>query len=169
MMMNGNASGPTPAPVDARHWANVMESFFSSSHHLFSVLRMKPTRVSEDGVSVVATVPELFSDRGGETRAHRGAYTLVLDTVFGFAVFARLQKPKAIATINLRTEYLRPVEFGEKIICSAECFSIDDSIARARGEIVDYDGRPLASATGAFMIGSRGPDFTPFSVQAATQ
>lgn len=158
--MIGMASKSSSMPIDASHWATVMETFFSESHHLFTALRVKPTKVDADGVSVIATIPDFFSHSSRDACAHNGAYTIILDTVFGFAVLARLQEPKAIATINLKTEYLRPIEIGERIICSAECHALDNIVARARGEILDYDGRPLASATGAFMIGSSGPDFS---------
>lgn len=136
-----------------------VRSYLSEDHLLFASLHMEATKVAADEVSVFATIPAYFADRNGDVRAHSGAYTIILDTVFGFAVFAKMQNPRAIATINLKTEYLRPVDVGSRVICSAECHSINGSIARTRGEIVDYDGRPLASATGAFMIGSGGPDF----------
>lgn len=147
-------SGDTPP------WADLMKSFFSKQHHLFAALQLEPSKVAADEVCVFATIPDFFSYEDDGGYAHPGAFTIILDTVFGFSVFAKIQKPKAIATINLKTDYLRPIEIGSKVICSAECFSINGNIARTRGEIVDYDGRPLASATGAFMIGSGGPDFT---------
>lgn len=140
-------------------WAEVMKSFFSGDHQLFAALRMEPNKVDKDGVSVFATIPDFFAYRDGESSAHPGAYTIILDTVFGFSIFAKIQQPKAIATINLKTDYLRPIEIGTKIICSAECHDVSGKIARTRGDILDYDGRPLASATGAFMIASGGPDF----------
>ncbi|MEQ8750824.1 PaaI family thioesterase [Marinicaulis aureus] len=146
-------SGDTPP------WAELVKSFFSKGHHLFSTLDMEPSKIAADEVCIFATIPTFFSYESIGDCAHPGAYTIILDTVFGFAVFAKIQKPKAIATINLKTDYLRPIEIGSKVICSAECFSINGNVARTRGEIVDYDGRPLASATGSFMIGSGGPDF----------
>ncbi len=147
-------SGDTPP------WADLMKSFFSEKHHLFAALQMEPNKVAADEVCVFATIPAFFSYERDGGCAHPGAFTIILDTVFGFSVFAKIQAPKAIATINLKTDYLRPIEIGSKVICSAECFAINGNIARTRGEIVDYDGRLLASATGAFMIGSGGPDFT---------
>ncbi len=146
---------------DRPPWAEMMTSFFSGGgHKLFTALQMEPNKVAKDEVSVFATIPGFFSFRTGDGSAHPGAYTIILDTVFGFSVFARIQQPKAIATINLKTDYLRSIEIGAKVICSAECHAINGNIARTRGEIFDYDGRPLASATGAFMIASGGPDFT---------
>ena len=144
---------------DAPPWADIMKSFFPKSHQLFAALNMEPSKIAADEVCVIATIPAFFSCEGEGGYAHPGAYTIILDTVFGFAVFAKIQEPRAIATINLKTDYLRPIEIGAKVICSAECFAINGNIARTRGEIVDYDGRPLASAVGAFMIGSGGPDF----------
>ena len=144
---------------DAPPWADLMKSFFSGSHQLFAALDMEPSKIAADEVCVFATIPAFFSCEGEGGCAHPGAYTIILDTVFGFSVFAKIQRPQAIATINLKTDYLRPIEIGAKVICSAECFAINGNIARTRGQIVDYDGRPLASAAGAFMIGSGGPDF----------
>lgn len=141
-------------------WVGVMRTFFSQSHHLFATLKMEPTRVDQGGVCVEAVIPDFFAYQADDRQAHTGAYTIILDTVFGFAVFAKLQNLKAIATINLKTEYLGAVEIGAKIVCSAECHSLDGDIARLRGEIVGEAGIPLASATGAFMISSSGPDFT---------
>ena len=144
----------------APDWAKVMRSFFSETHQLFAALQMEPNKVAEDEVSVFARIPDFFSHKDSDGYAHPGAYTIILDTVFGFAVFAKIQQPKAIATINLKTEYLNSIELGAKVICSAECHAINGNIARTRGIIYDYDGKPLASATGAFMIASGGPDFT---------
>ena len=140
----------------------MMTSFFSGGHQLFTALQMEPNKVARDEVSVFSTIPGFFSYRDGDGSAHPGAYTIILDTVFGFSVFAKIQQPKAIATINLKTDYLRSIDIGARVICSAECHAINGNIARTRGEIFDYDGRPLASATGAFMIASGGPDFTSF-------
>ena len=140
-------------------WADVMKSYFSEGHQLFAALQMEPSKIDKDGVSVFATIPDFFSYKDGDETTHPGAYTIILDTVFGFSVFAKIQQPKAIATINLKTDYLRPIEIGSKVICSAECHAVNGNIARTRGDIFDYDGRPLASATGAFMIASGGPDF----------
>lgn len=145
---------------DRPPWAEMMTSFFSGGHHLFTALQMESNKIAKDEVSVFATIPDFFSYRDGDGSAHPGAYTIILDTVFGFSVFAKIQQPKAIATINLKTDYLRSIEIGAKVICSAECHAINRNIARTRGEIFDYDGRPLASATGAFMIASGGPDFS---------
>lgn len=160
--MTMNIQQPRMSPSsssDAPPWADLMKSFFSGSHQLFAALDMEPSKIAADEVCVFATIPAFFSCEGEGGCAHPGAYTIILDTVFGFSVFAKIQKPQAIATINLKTDYLRPIEIGAKVICSAECFAINGNIARTRGQIVDYDGRPLASAAGAFMIGSGGPDF----------
>lgn len=145
---------------DTPPWADLMKSFFSEGHQLFAALQMETNKVARDEVSVFARIPDFFAYKDNDGCAHPGAYTIILDTVFGFAVFANIEQPKAIATINLKTEYLRPIEIGSKIICSAECHAVNGNIARTRGNIYDYDGNPLASATGAFMIASGGPDFT---------
>lgn len=144
---------------DSPPLADLVRSYLFGDHPLFASLQMEPSKVAADEVSIFATIPACFSHQRDDAFAHPGAYTIILDTVFGLAVFAKIEHPKSIATINLKTEYLRPIEVGSRVICTAECHFINGSIARTRGEIVDYDGRPLASATGAFMIGSGGPDF----------
>src|SRR5690606_33754917 len=88
---------------DAPPWADIMKSFFPKSHQLFAALNMEPSKIAADEVCVIATIPAFFSCEGEGGDAHPGAYTIILDTVFGFAVFAKIQEPRAIATINLKT------------------------------------------------------------------
>lgn len=141
-------------------WLEGAQKFFSTVHPLFSRLDMKPVLIGNDRVSITATLTDLFEYGAGNRRVHGGALTIILDTVFGFSVFAKLRNFQSIATINLKTEYITTATTGLKIRCSAQCYAQRDHIAYVRGEILEVENDALiATATGAFMIGSGGPDF----------
>jgi len=148
--------------IPAAHfeWLEGAQEFFSNAHPLFSRLDMKPVQIGDGDVCVTATLNGLFEYHANSQRAHGGALTILLDTVFGFAIFAQLRNFQSIATINLRTDYISPASTGLKVKCSAQCYARRDNIAYVRGEIREAENDLLvATATGAFMVGSRGPDF----------
>lgn len=141
-------------------WLEGAQKFFSSAHPLFSRLDMKPVQIGNDEVCVTATLNGLFEYNANSKRVHGGALTIILDTVFGFTIFAQLRNFQSIATINLRTDYISPAASGLKIKCSAQCYARRDNVAYVRGEIREAENDLLvATATGAFMVGSGGPDF----------
>ena len=141
-------------------WLEGAQKFFSTAHPLFSRLDMKPVLIGNGRVSVNATLIDLFEYGADNRRVHGGVLTIILDTVFGFSVFSKLRNFQSIATVNLKTDYISTASTGLKIRCSAQCYALCDNIAYVRGEILEIENDTLvASATGAFMIGSGGPDF----------
>jgi acyl-coenzyme A thioesterase PaaI-like protein len=73
-------------------------------------------------------------------------------------VFTALEEVKPIATINLRTDYIAPIDAGERAICAAECEAIRDDIAYVAGRLtLETNGQMLATGAGAFMVGTKGP------------
>ena len=84
---------------------------------------------------------------------HGGVITTLLDHTSGAAVMAALKEPIAIATLDLRIDYMRPATPRELITASVECLKVGRDIAFVRG--VAYQGAkddPIAIATGAFML-----------------
>ena len=88
---------------------------------------------------------------------HGGVITAVLDTVGWLAIAALLPEETAIATLDLRIDYLRPAQPGQTIRATAQCTKITTSVAFARGvayhESVD---NPIAQLSGTYMLGSTG-------------
>jgi uncharacterized protein (TIGR00369 family) len=110
-----------------------------------------------DGVAVLEL--PYRADLVGDPRTgvlHGGAITSLMDACCGAAVFMKLRRPKPIATLDLRIDYLMPAVPGEAVIARAECYKVTRHVAFVRG--VAYHGdetRAIASAAGSFMLATR--------------
>ena len=88
---------------------------------------------------------------------HGGVLTAVLDNASGMAV-PRADLPeaqKAIATLDLRIDYMRPARPGEDLLVDAECYQLTRSIAFVRARAFQSsDDRTVASSVATFMLGA---------------
>lgn len=88
---------------------------------------------------------------------HGGVLTAVLDNASGMAV-PRADLPdemKAIATLDLRIDYMRPAKPGEDVLVDAECYQLTRSIAFVRARAFHAsDDRTIASSVATFMLGA---------------
>jgi uncharacterized protein (TIGR00369 family) len=92
-----------------------------------------------------------------------GAITTLLDHASGLCVACSLENLEAIATIDLRVDYLRAAEPGRDLYARTECFRLTRTAAFVRGHAWDKDpSDPFATSIGAFMIGSN-PGGSPFN------
>ena len=89
---------------------------------------------------------------------HGGAITALMDACCGAAVFMALKEPQAIATLDLRIDYLRRGEPGKDVVTEAEVIKMTRSVAftRAIAHHGDPDD-PVAAAAGSFMVGTHMP------------
>lgn len=91
---------------------------------------------------------------------HGGVVTSLIDTVAGMAVFAALlgaqRKLQAVATLDLRIDYLKPALAQKELYATAECYKLTRSIAFARGRAYHPETPDdlVANCVGTFMIGS---------------
>jgi uncharacterized protein (TIGR00369 family) len=86
---------------------------------------------------------------------HGGVVTALLDTACGSAVLSMKRKMRAVATLDLRIDYMRPATVGETVYAQAECYRMTRSIAFTRAVAYhDTPSDPIASASGAFIIES---------------
>jgi len=84
---------------------------------------------------------------------HGGVVTALLDTACGSAVMSMPQKLKAVATLDLRIDYMRPATTGERVYARAECYRMTRSVGFARAVAYHQNpDDPISSAAGAFMI-----------------
>lgn len=84
---------------------------------------------------------------------HGGAVTTLIDTVFGLAVYTALSAPAAVATLDLRIDYLRPATPALALRAEGHCFRTTRQIAFVRGVAFHDDpSAPVAAAQGCFMI-----------------
>jgi uncharacterized protein (TIGR00369 family) len=84
-----------------------------------------------------------------------GAVTTLLDHAGGLAVFCSLAELKAIATLDLRIDYLRAAEPGHDLIGEAHCYRLTPHVAFVRASAWEHDaGDPFASCLATFMVGA---------------
>lgn len=89
---------------------------------------------------------------------HGGAISVLMDSTSGAAAFMGLRRPDAIATLDLRIDYMKPTTRGLAVICRAHCYKLTRSVAFVRGFAYHSDiDDPIAAATATFMIGTHIP------------
>ncbi len=90
---------------------------------------------------------------------HGGVITAMLDNVCGSSVISALPEPMAIATIDLRIDYMRPAEAGKDIFCETECYRLASAVAFVRGiAYTDSPDKPIAHCAGSFMLAANRTD-----------
>ncbi len=106
------------------------------------------------GMQDGAFVLELELERRHMSRAervHGGVLFSLLDTALGRAVIAELPPGRGCATVELKINYFRPVQFGT-VRASGRCVQKTRSLAYAEGDILNDEGKLVARATGTFFI-----------------
>lgn len=84
---------------------------------------------------------------------HGGAITALLDHTSGAAVMAALKEPMAIATLDLRIDYMKPAVPGEAITAEVTCLKVTHEVAFVRGSAFQSSPEDaIAHCTGAFML-----------------
>jgi uncharacterized protein (TIGR00369 family) len=84
-----------------------------------------------------------------------GVITTLLDQAGGVATLCSLPEIAAIATIDLRVDYLRAAEPGRDLYGMAECYKRTRSVAFVRGKAWDRDPEdPFAHCIATFMLGA---------------
>ena len=85
-----------------------------------------------------------------------GIITTLIDSAAGLAVFSALQEVQRIATLDLRTDYLRGAQAGSDLICGATCHRMTPQIAFVRASVWQADPeQPVALCQAAFMRSER--------------
>jgi uncharacterized protein (TIGR00369 family) len=89
---------------------------------------------------------------------HGGAISAMLDAACGAAVLIKLGAPDAVATLDLRIDYLRPATPPRDVVCEAHCYKLTQNVAFTRAlAFHDDPSDPIAAAAGSFMrTGTRG-------------
>jgi len=88
-----------------------------------------------------------------------GAITTLLDHASGLAVACALEELTAIATIDLRVDYLRAAEPGCELFGRSECYHVTRNVAFIRAVAYERSAdQPFAGALGTFMLGANRSD-----------
>ena len=97
---------------------------------------------------------------------HGGVVTTLLDTIGGIAVWARLERFLAMATLDLRIDYLRPSTPGADVYGRVECYKLTRNVAFTRGTAFNESpADPIAAMTATYMLNTaserRSPETPP--------
>lgn len=83
---------------------------------------------------------------------HGGAITSLMDAACGMAVMVRLGQGAAIATLDLRIDYLKPAAAGRDVVAHTECYKLTRHVAFVRGLAHCGDeADPIAAVAATFM------------------
>ena len=83
---------------------------------------------------------------------HTGVITTLVDTVSGLAAVAAAGRFEAIATLDLRMDFLRPARQGLGLQVQAACYRLTPSIAFVRAAAwQDDEAEPVAVSQSTFM------------------
>ena len=81
-----------------------------------------------------------------------GPIISLMDMATSLAIWAKLDRFRHQATLDMRVDYLRPATPGRTIIGRGECYRVTTSIAFVRGLAHDGDAAdPVANVTGTFI------------------
>ncbi|MGB3406128.1 MAG: PaaI family thioesterase [Jannaschia sp.] len=140
------------SPSDAAARSRAAMQFIGALPHC-RALAMKVESAAE-GVATISMpwAPELVGDPTTGV-IHGGAISALMDTCGGAAVLCHPSAPLSTATMDLRIDYMRAAQSGQRITAKAVCHHVTRSVAFVRAEAFDEDGEgPVAVANGAFTI-----------------
>ena len=83
---------------------------------------------------------------------HSGAVSTAIDTACGAAILQAQNNLRAMATLDLRIDHIRPAASGADINVYADCYHLTHTIAFVRASAYTDDiNSPIATAVGSFM------------------
>jgi len=86
---------------------------------------------------------------------HGGVITTLLDNGGGAAVMTALDELRAVATLDLRIDYMKPATPGRDIVGYCHCHKVTRHIAFVRGTAFhETPDDPIATAAMTFMVGA---------------
>ena len=98
---------------------------------------------------------------------HGGAITALLDNAAGMVARPKdmPRETAAIATLDMRIDYMGAAEPGKNVHARAHCFKRTKNVAFVRASaFTDSPEEPIATCTATFMLGTRNKPFSSESV-----
>jgi uncharacterized protein (TIGR00369 family) len=115
-------------------------------------LGMRYSRHGDDWVELeLPWRRDLLAEEGGKVLAS-GPILSLMDMASGMAIWRAMADFSAIATLDLRVDYVRPAREGSSVFGRSQCYRLTRSVAFVRGLAHDGDpDDPVAHIQGAFM------------------
>jgi uncharacterized protein (TIGR00369 family) len=137
-------------PVNEKVYAALSELFVSLPHsrtlgfRLAGTVGRKPTLMADWHEDLVGNPASGI--------VHGGIITSLVDTCSAISVTAHLADFEAIATLDLRIDYLKAATPGRAIYCTAECYRLANQVAFTRAVCYhDSESEPIAHGVATFM------------------
>ncbi|GAA1354665.1 PaaI family thioesterase [Arthrobacter rhombi] len=84
---------------------------------------------------------------------HGGLVCTLLDSALGCAVHTTLPAGLGYTSIEIKVNYLRPVSFDSgPLVCTGRVVKPGRRVAFAEGEVLDKDGKVVATASGSLLV-----------------
>ena len=147
------------APLFGEGRHELMDHTPHARHLGIRVVRIAPC----EAVLMLPYRPELIGDPGRGV-VFGGVITTLLDHTAGLAVACAMETFQAIATVDLRVDYLRAATPGLDLHARVQCYKMTTNVAFVRGIAYDRDpDEPFASCLATFMLGANTTN-SPFTV-----
>lgn len=162
-------SAPTPPPK-AQVLAVMTQAFRDGVPHNAALgLEMVDVGPGEGHATMRLPYAEWLVGDPATGVLHGGAISSLIDATCGAAVFMKLARPLAIATLDLRIDYLKPATPGLAVLARADTIKLTRNVGFVRALAYHDDATdPIAAATGTFMIGTRGTSVAQRAAKPAT-
>jgi len=148
-------SEPEPPPPQPNEHAAVLERMAQMMQFTPQARALGLELTHIDGARVWGRVPyraDLVGDPDTGVIAG-GVVTTFLDQLCGIAAVAAMETPSAVATIDLRIDYMRAAEPGLALQAEAHCIRLTANVAFVRATAYENSpDDPVALATAAFMV-----------------
>jgi uncharacterized protein (TIGR00369 family) len=110
---------------------------------------LRLVRLHKDGLTLECRLrPELLNGAGV---LHGGVTATLADVAVGIALARHLGKPRSATTVEMKINYLRPVQHG-KLTARSHLVKVGARLCCGRVEITDGEKRPVAAALVTYMI-----------------
>jgi uncharacterized protein (TIGR00369 family) len=114
-----------------------------------ALLGIRLLRFHADGVTVGCTVREDLRNAAGVL--HGGVSATLADVAVGVALTRYLGRPRAATTVEMKINYLRPVQDG-KVTARSHLVRVGKTLCTARVDIFDGSRKAAAVALVTYMI-----------------
>jgi len=115
-------------------------------------LNLKLVSAGEQSVTLILPYSKEIVGDSVNNYIHGGAVSTAIDTACGAAIFQLQNNLRALATLDLRIDHIRPAAPGEDISIFAECYHLTHTIAFVRATAFTDDiDKPTATALGSFI------------------
>lgn len=115
----------------------------------FSLLSMKIINLELGGSILEMKIEEKHLQPFGAV--HGGAIASLIDSAAFWASYTQLENGKGLTTIDVKVNYLAPVQKG-KLIAMGKCIKMGNTIALGDVKVIDEADRLIAHGTATMMV-----------------